>query len=255
MTIYETLRDELEREQPITLITVLDAPEASGAALGYKLLVWPDGRHQGSLGNLALDRLATELAHDPAIATGCHRVALEAGDAESLAELFVEVFAPPPTLVIVGAVHVAIHLAHFAKRLGFRALVLDARAAFATAVRFPHADELILRWPAEALSEMPIGDGTYCVFLTHDPKLDDPAMAVALERGARYVGALGSNRTHAKRVKALRERGLTEDQIARIHAPIGLDLGGRRPEEIALAIAAELVQARYRPGPASGGSR
>jgi xanthine dehydrogenase accessory factor len=160
-------------------------------------------------------------------------------------ELFLEILRPPPKLVIVGAVHVAIHLVHFAKRLGFRCVVVDARAAFATPERFSHADELVVEWPSQALAKMPIHDETYCVFLTHDPKLDDPALEVALRRDARYVGALGSKRTHAKRVDSLRNLGLAEDLIARIHAPIGLDLGGRKPEEIALSIAAQLVASRH----------
>ena len=102
-----------------------------------------------------------------------------------------------------------------------------------------------MRWPSEAIEEITLHDNTYCVFLTHDPKLDDPALEVALRSNVRYVGALGSKRTHALRVERLGEQGLSSDQIDRIHAPIGLDLGGRRPQEIAMAIAAQLVQARY----------
>ena len=165
---------------------------------------------------------------------------------EGSVELFFEVFEPLPKLVIVGAVHVAIHLIHIAQRLGFRCIVVDARSVFASEERFPHADELIVKWPSEALREMPLNDSTYCVFLTHDPKLDDPALQVALDAGVRYVGALGSKKTHAKRVASLQEMGVSEEAIATIHAPIGLDLGGRKPEEIALAITAQLVQARYR---------
>jgi xanthine dehydrogenase accessory factor len=116
---------------------------------------------------------------------------------------------------------------------------------FATDERFPHADELIVGWPGEVLRGMKLHDNTYCVFLTHDPKLDDPALIAALEADVRYVGALGSTRTHAKRVERLAEAGLPPERIERIHAPIGLDLGGRRPEEIALSIAAQMVQARY----------
>ena len=146
---------------------------------------------------------------------------------------------------MVGAVHVAIHLVPVAQRLGFRTIVVDARAQFATEERFPDVDELIVQWPSDALAGMPLHDATYCVFLTHDPKLDEPAIRVALEAGVRYVGALGSSRTHAKRIASLQEMGVDRQLVDTICAPIGLPLGGRRPEEIAISIAAELVQARY----------
>lgn len=238
---FESLRRSLLAGERVVAFT-----RADGAGLGARMLVWPDGRAEGELGEADLDRKALALATAETLpATGLREI-------EGV-EVFVETFEPLPQLFIVGAVHVAIHLVHFARRLGFRSVVVDARSAFATAERFPHADELIVEWPADYLARVPLHANTYCVFLTHDEKLDNPALQVALEAGVRYVGALGSSRTHAKRVAALREAGLAEGLIDRIHAPIGLDLGGRKPEEIAMAIAAELVAVRN--GRQAGGER
>lgn len=159
-------------------------------------------------------------------------------------EIFVDHSKPPSKLVIVGAVHIAEHLVHFAQRLGFHCIVVDAREAFATKERFSHADQLLVGWPSEVLRAIPVRASTYCVFLTHDPKLDDEGIQHALTMGARYVGALGSRRTHDQRCARLTEAGVMPGQLARIDAPIGLDLGGRKPEEIAIAIAAGLVKVR-----------
>ncbi|MXW02071.1 MAG: xanthine dehydrogenase [Holophagales bacterium] len=229
---FESLRRSLLAGERVVAFT-----RADGGGLGARMLVWPDGRTEGALGEAALDREALALVTAATLpATGLREI-------EGV-EVFVETFEPLPQLFIIGAVHVAIHLVHFARRLGFRTVVVDARSAFATAERFPHADELVVEWPSDYLARVPLHANTYCVFLTHDEKLDNPALQVALEAGVRYVGALGSSRTHAKRVAALREAGLADELIDRIHAPIGLDLGGRKPEEIAMAIAAELVAVR-----------
>jgi xanthine dehydrogenase accessory factor len=261
VSVLATLERALREETWIAQATVISA-----AGLGRKLLVLRDGSTEGSLGNAELDHRVVALALEPERQTGPAAVGAEgpgestaestaespaespaegAGEAPDATEVFLEIFAPLPKLVVVGAVHVAVHLVHFAKRLGFRTIVVDARTAFATAERFPHADELIVGWPGDVLAAMKLHDSAYCVFLTHDPKLDDPALVAALRSDARYVGALGSTRTQAKRVERLKEAGLSDQQVARIHAPIGLDLGGRRPEEIALSIAAQMVQARY----------
>ncbi len=229
---FDSLRRSLLAGERVVAFT-----RADGDELGARMLVWPDGRTEGTLREQELDRTALAIASAKTLpATGLREI-------EGV-EVFVETFEPLPQLFIVGAVHVAIHLVHFARQLGFRTVVVDARSAFATAERFPHADELVVEWPADYLARVPLHANTYCVFLTHDEKLDNPALQVALEAGVRYVGALGSSRTHAKRVAALREAGLGQELIDRIHAPIGLDLGGRRPEEIAMAIAAELVAVR-----------
>ncbi len=154
--------------------------------------------------------------------------------------VFLEVLNPPLRLVLVGAVHIAQELVPLAHRLGFRPVVVDPRRAFATAERFPGV-ELVDAWPDEALEALDLDRRTAVVTLTHDPKLDDPALEVALRSPAFYVGALGSRRTHARRVARLGAAGLSEAEIGRIHAPVGLDIGAVGPTEIALAIMAEII--------------
>lgn len=159
-------------------------------------------------------------------------------------DLFFDLYLPPARLIVVGAVHTAIPLVSIARTLGFYTIVLDARSAFATPERFGHADQLIVRWPADALADIGLDASTYLVLLTHDPKIDNPVLAHALPSPARYIGALGSRKTHARRLQELQEMGVDPALFERIHAPIGLDLGGRQPEEIALAIMAEIVAVR-----------
>jgi xanthine dehydrogenase accessory factor len=159
-------------------------------------------------------------------------------------EIFFDVHRPAPRLVIIGGVHIASDLIYFAKLLGFFTYVVDPRAAFASPERFPHADRLIQQWPDEALPEIGLTLDTNVVVVTHDPKLDDPALMIALPSPAGYVGALGSRKTHAQRVKRLLANGLTQEQVDRLHAPIGLNLSGRTPNEIALSIIAEIIAVR-----------
>lgn len=155
---------------------------------------------------------------------------------------FVAVHNPPLRMVIVGAVHIAQHLVPMARACGYRPVLIDPRPAFGSQARFP--DETILDdWPDEALRALRIDARTAVVTLTHDPKLDDPAIVTVLESEAFYLGCLGSTRTHAKRVARLKEVGFTDEEIGRIHAPVGLDLGGRQPAEIAVSIMAEVTQA------------
>ena len=151
---------------------------------------------------------------------------------------------PAPRLVIVGGVHIAVTLVTLAKTLGFRTILVDPREAFGNAKRFPHADEIVNDWPDKALERLAPDGSTAVAVLTHDPKLDDPALLTALRGRAFYVGALGSRRTQEKRRARLTEAGLPADALARLHAPIGLPLGGRSPEEIAVAILAEIVAAQ-----------
>ena len=161
------------------------------------------------------------------------------------ARWFVQVFNPPLRLIVVGAVHISQPLILIAGNLGYDVTLVDPRGAFATAARFPDV-EICDEWPDDALEVLGVDGRTAVVTLTHDPKLDDPALHVALRSEAFYVGALGSRRTHAKRVERLVQAGFDEAAIGRIRAPIGLDLGGRAPAEIALAIAAEMTEALYR---------
>jgi xanthine dehydrogenase accessory factor len=237
-TIYETLTAALENEQPVVVATLVGGAENVGA----KLLIHPDGSTLGALGaglpeqEIVRDALAMLARAE----SGIRSYATPTGDVE----VFVESYPAPPTMFIVGAVHIAIPLVTFAKTLGFRVVVVDARGAFATPERFAHADELIMAWPDEAL-EGKLNSNSFVVLLTHDPKLDDPALKIALPSPARYVGALGSPNTHAKRLARLREEGVPENQLARLHAPIGLKIGASTPEEIAVSIIAEVVAARH----------
>jgi xanthine dehydrogenase accessory factor len=159
-------------------------------------------------------------------------------------DLFVRVYAGSPRLLVVGAVHVALALAPMASLAGFEVTVIDPRRAFGSAERFPNV-VLSNEWPDEAMARLAPDARTAVVTLTHDPKLDDPALIAALRSPAFYIGALGSTRTHAKRVQRLTEHGLGAE-VGRIHAPVGLTLGGRSPSEIAVAIVAQVVQERYR---------
>lgn len=170
---------------------------------------------------------------------------LEGKGGEEL-EIFVEVVSPPPVLVIVGGVHIAIALASLARTLGFRTVLVDPRKSFGSRDRFPHVDQLIRAWPQEAFTEIELHHKSAVAMLTHDPKIDDPALQVALRSPAFYVGALGSQKTQAKRRQRLLESGLSTEQLERLHGPIGIDIGAETPEEIALAVMAEIVAAQHR---------
>lgn len=165
-------------------------------------------------------------------------------DARRTTHLFLEVFARAPELCIIGAGHVAQELVPLAKRLGFTTKVFDPRATFLTRERFPDADQLIQGWPAEELPKH-LGPGSFVCVLSHDPKFDEPCVRLALRSAARYVGVIGSKKNQEKRRAALATEGFTPEEIARLHGPIGLALGGKQPNEIALAIVAEMVKVRY----------
>lgn len=160
--------------------------------------------------------------------------------------LFIDVVNPLPLLVIVGGAHITIPLGKLAKQLSYRTTVIDPRRAFATEERFPEVDQLIQAWPQEAFKQLTITHNTAIAILSHDPKIDDPAIKIALDSPAFYIGALGSRLTHQKRCQRLLKNGVSASQIKRIHSPIGINLGDRTPEEIALSILAEIVQVRYK---------
>jgi xanthine dehydrogenase accessory factor len=160
-------------------------------------------------------------------------------------EVFLEVFPPRPRLIVFGGVHVAVALVRLARELGYRTIVADGRAAFANRERFPDADEILVAWPEEAFARVGLDRASYVAVLTHDPKFDEPALAIALRSDARYVGAIGSRRTQAARHDRLLARGVSEAELGRLRGPIGLDLGGRGAGEIALAILAEMTAVRY----------
>jgi xanthine dehydrogenase accessory factor len=208
------------------------------SGLPPRLLIGTDGVRGGSLGDPGADAALVEHARD-LLARGVSGTVVLGGR-----EVFVEAFPAPPRLVIVGAGPVAVHLVALAHELGFRTTIVDARGAFATRERFPLADQVVVGWPDEVADEVGIDGAAFVAVLTHDPKVDDPVIVLALRRGARYVGAIGSRNTQRGRRERLREAGLSEEQIARLHGPVGLDLGGRTPVEIALAIMAEVVAVR-----------
>jgi xanthine dehydrogenase accessory factor len=188
--------------------------------------------------------IAPGTLHDvPPEIAGTAAQALRDGRSRAEGDWFVQVFLPSPRLVVVGAVHVTQALAPIAALAGYAVTVVDPRAAFATEERLPGVD-LRRDWPDEALAAIGIDRGTALVFLSHDPKIDDPGLHLALRSPAFYIGALGSRRTHAKRVARLREAGFGDDEIARIRAPIGLAIGAVSPAEIAVSIMAEITAAR-----------
>ncbi len=177
--------------------------------------------------------------------------ALERGQSEVVtaadgSEVFIDVELPPPSLVMVGGVHIAIALTAMAKTLGYRTIVIDPRGVFGNEERFPHADLLIPEWSDEGLEALGLDRSSAVATLTHDPKIDDPALMVALRSPAFFVGALGSKKTQEKRKKRLLDRGLTEAELSRLFAPVGLDIGSRSPEEIALSVLAQIVAVRNR---------
>ena len=158
---------------------------------------------------------------------------------------FIEPYRRAAHLIIIGAIHIAIPLHRLAKLMGYRVTVIDARAKFATRERFPDADELIVAWPDEAMSKIRLDPSTYVVILTHDPKFDLPALRSVLGKDIGYIGAIGSRKTNQNRFDKLRAEGYTEEQLSRVHGPIGLDLGSRGAEETALGIIAEVTAERY----------
>jgi xanthine dehydrogenase accessory factor len=216
-----------------------------GAVPEPSLIVRDDGRlldaggESTSTGDLAVDAEVVRNALE-ALARGLSRT-IVAGDRQ----WFVEAYPVRPRLVIVGAVQVAIPLVRLAHELGFETVVVDGRPAFATAERFPDADRLVIGWPDEVAASIGLGPSDSVAVLSHDVKFDEPAIVEALRRGCRYVGAVGSRKTQGDRRARLIEAGVSEADLARLHGPIGLDLGGRGPAETALAILAEIVADRH----------
>ena len=225
----------------------LDSPPADfgahepgdGAAPEPELIVHEDGRLAGTLGRREMDAALVESALD-ALRRGTSRT-LEIGERS----YFVEAFPVRPRLVVVGAVEVARSLVRLAAELGYETVVVDGRASFATRERFPDVDQLVVGWPDEIAGEIGLGQNDAVAVLTHDVKFDEPAIVESLRRHCRYVGAVGSRKTQSDRRARLRDAGVTDDELADLRGPIGLDLGGRNPAETALAILAEIVAERY----------
>ena len=242
-TVFDVLRGAIAAEEPVALATVVDGP-----GLGGKLLVRPDVDPLGSLGDPDLDRVVARdaLGELAAGTTGVRHYGPQGQANETAVAVFVESFAPPPQLLVFGAVDFTGALARVGKVLGYRVTVCDAREVFATRARFPFADEVVVDWPHRLLER--VGDqlgprDAVCV-LTHDPKFDVPAVLAALGTEVGYLGAMGSRRTTDDRNRRLLAEGATPEQLARVMAPIGLDLGARTPEETAVSIMAEVIASR-----------
>ena len=230
---------DVEREHGrAALVTVVAAEPGAPAAVGAKLLVLAGGDSEGSLGDPGLDARAREHAEELMWA---ERAELREHDGVSL---FIDFAAPPPRLILFGAVDFAASLCRMARAAGWHPYVVDPRSRFATNERFPDAEEIVVGWPREAFDRLGIDRATYIAILTHDPKLDDAALEIALAAEPAYIGAMGSRRAQAKRRERLLAAGVPESELARIAAPIGLDLGGLTAEETALSVMAEVVAVR-----------
>ena len=255
-------------DEPVAVATVIDGPGRVGA----RRVIWGAGAGQGqqdgspdgpeppdghgpdgrrSSGTLGSGERLDQAVDDDArgmLAQGLTGVRRYGPDGERRRDelsVFVQSFAPPPRMLVFGAIDFAAAVARAGKFLGYRVTVCDARPVFATRRRFPDADEVVTDWPHRYLAGQNVDVRTVICVLTHDPKFDVPLLEVALRTPAGYIGAMGSRRTHDDRLARLREAGLTEDELARLRSPIGLDLGARTPEETAVAIAAELIQLRW----------
>jgi xanthine dehydrogenase accessory factor len=242
-SVFDQLAAAVRAEEPVALATVIAGPGTGG-----KLLVGPDRPVAGSLGDPDLDRVvARDALGELAAGTTAVRHYGEHGEArEAVVAVFVESFAPPPRMLVFGAVDFTAALVKVAKVLGYRVTVCDAREVFATRARFPQADEVVVDWPDRLLGR--VGStltprDAVCV-LTHDAKFDVPALVSALATEVGYIGAMGSRRTHADRVGRLVEAGFDRAGLDRIRAPIGLDVGARTPEETAVSICAEIIAHR-----------
>ena len=229
-------------EELVAVATIVKGPHSVG-----RHLVVRESGVEGSLGTERLDDTvgADVLGLLESGTTGFLHYGSEGERLGTELEVFVTSFAPAPRMFVFGAIDFSAALAKAGKLLGFHVTVVDAREVFATRKRFPDADDVVVDWPHRWLASQAVDSRTVICVLTHDPKFDVPALRTAVATNAAYIGAMGSRRTHEDRVVRLKEAGLTDDEIARIHSPIGLDLGARTPEETAISIAAEIVQARW----------
>jgi xanthine dehydrogenase accessory factor len=225
--------------RPVAVATLIDG---DAQRVGRRLVVWPD-RASGTLGTEGLDVAVIDDARGMLAGglTGVRRYGPNGERRIDEVAVFVASYAPPPRMIVFGAIDFAAAVARIGKFLGYYVTVCDARPIFATHKRFPDADEVVVEWPHKYLARTEVDERTVICVLTHDPKFDAPLLEVALRLPAAYVGAMGSRRTHEKRLAQLREAGLSDAELARLSSPIGLDLGARTPEETAISIAAEIV--------------
>lgn len=242
-----TIAEAVTAGEPVAVATVIEGPGKVGA----RRVIWPADSEPHATGTLGSgDRLDQAVDDDARgmLAQGLTGVRHYGADGERRMDelsVFVQSFAPPPRMLVFGAIDFAAAVARIGKFLGYRVTVCDARPVFATTARFPDADEVVTDWPHRYLSGVTTDERTVICVLTHDPKFDVPVLEVALRAPAAYIGAMGSRRTHEDRLDRLREAGMSEAELARLRSPVGLDLGARTPEETAVAIAAELIQLRW----------
>lgn len=242
--IYHSLNKAIREKEPVVLLT-----ETKGPNLGAKMLLSEDQK-VGSLGDEDLDRVAEKEALEMLLhgAIETRQWGPKGAEGDEV-EVFIQSFAPPALMYVFGGVNLASAIVRIGKYLGYRVTLCDARRIFANEERFPEADEVVVMWPNEFLENAHVDKRTAIIVLTHDPKFDIPLLEVALKTRAGYIGAMGSRRTHEKRVKELIEVGMTEEELDRIQAPLGLDIGATQPEEVAVAVAAQIIAMKYgRPG-------
>ena len=252
----DRLAEDVHDGRPVAIATVIEHPDPTW--VGRRLIVRPDGVDPGAEGTLGLDRADAAVVDDARglLASGASQVVTYGPEGERMdtgMRVFVSSFQPPPRMIVFGAIDFAAAVARQGKLLGYEVTVCDARPVFATRARFPEADDVVVSWPHHYLQreiEADHIDGrTVICVLTHDPKFDVPVLDLALRLdGANrpaFVGAMGSRKTHDDRLERLREAGLTDAHLDRLSSPIGLDLGGRTPEETAVSVAAEIVALRW----------
>ena len=241
-SVYNFLHGLIDDDESAATVTIIDGP---ADLLGGKIVVQRGGRLFGEISS-DIDGVIAAAAR-AALASGqSQRKKFELPDTNvEPFEIFIEILKPAPKLIMVGGVQIAIAMTTIAKALGYRTIVVDPRRAFGSQERFHHVDELIQAWPDEAFKQITFTSSTAVAMLTHDPKIDDPALKTVLASPAFYVGALGSRKTHATRQKRLLEAGVSQQRLDRIYGPIGIDIGAQSPEEIALAIMAQIVAARH----------
>jgi xanthine dehydrogenase accessory factor len=233
----EAIQGILDAEQFGSVATVVDGP-----SVGLKAVI--DGSGTVVAGSLP-EEIADDVLSDAVTLMGHeqHR-ALEYGEHS----VFIETLAPPPDLLVFGAVHIGQALASFGTQMGFRVTVVDSRAPFVTEERFPSAYRLLVGWPRDLMDQLTFDRRTWVVVLSHDPRHETPPLEAALKSDTRYIGAMGSRRTHGLRVERLRELGFGDEDIERIHSPVGLDIGAETPQEVAVSILAEMTMVRYGAG-------
>ncbi len=234
---YAALRPIIASDRSSVIATVISGPID---LLARSIIVTDDGSTIGML-SAEIDRAVMAAALHALRNGQSQRCTI---DQPEPIEFFLDVIAPAPEVIAVGGVHIAIALTQLAKVMGYRTTVIDPRGVFGTEARFPHIDRLIHAWPDEALKQINLSSLSAVVMLTHDPKLDDPALKIVLPSEAFYIGALGSRTTQEQRRQRLLADGISEADLAKLHGPVGIDLGGQTPEEIALAVMAQIVATR-----------